>query len=253
MPMRLAAPFKANDLVWLNGLYQMADVVSMEDIYHGANDPQIDVSAPTTIGLRHDCDNVIHPAVALARWEEYHQVFATYYVLHSAPYWQDKKLLRESLETIAGLGHEIGIHNDALTVALQTGRDPADILHEAIDELRGYGHTIRSTVAHGHHLCRVAHYVNDEMFDGCERPDYGKPGRWLEYRGQRVQIPWMKLSEFGLDFDANWLPRGDYLSDSGGHWSQPFDEVANAWPSRGQLHILQHPDWWAEAFEQVAA
>jgi hypothetical protein len=56
-----------------------------------------------------------------------------------------------------------------------------------------------------------------------------------------------------LDFDANWLPRGDYLSDSGGRWSQPFSEVAAAWPARGQLHMLVHPCWWTEAFERVAA
>lgn len=35
--------------------------------------------------------------------------------------------------------------------------------------------------------------------------------------------------------------------------SQPFAEVADAWPSRGQLHMLQHPDWWGEAFERSDA
>lgn len=245
--MRASAPFRAQDLEALAQLYDRADNVQpMVDVFNGW-------TTGGSIAVRHDCDNVIVPAMHLAAWEAIHGYRSTYYILHSAPYWNDKPLLTQALDVIVGYGHEIGIHNDALTVALQTGRDPADILHQAIDELRGYGHTIRSTVAHGHHLCRVANYVNDEMFVGCDRPDYGDRFRTLTYHGRSVNIEPLPLSVFGLDFDANWLPRGDYLSDSGGHWSQPFDEVAEAWPSRGQLHILQHPDWWAEAFEQVAA
>lgn len=202
-------------------------------------------AASDVIGLRHDCDNVITPAVHMADWEYQHGYRSTYYVLHTAPYWREKHLLRGSLEEIAGFGHEIGIHNDAITVALETGRSPADILHEAIDELRGYGHTIRSTVAHGNARCHVDRYVNDEMFRECRRDGYGDIGR-LGFRP-------VSLADFGLDFDANWLPRGDYLSDSGGNWSQPFDQVAAAFPSKGQLHMLVHPDWWHEAFDREKA
>jgi hypothetical protein len=221
-------------------------LVAMEDI---------DGAAAMTIGMRHDCDNVIAPAVHMAEWEAERGYRSTYYILHTAPYWNDKPLLREALFAIADCGHEIGIHNDALTVALQTGRDPADVLHEAIDELRSYGHTIRSTVAHGNSLCGVAHYVNDEMFVGCQRPAYGPADRTLEHGGRQVTLLPRPLAEFGLDFDANWLPRGDYLSDSGGRWSQPFDEVAGAFPTRGQLHLNLHADWWGEAFtsKEVAA
>jgi hypothetical protein len=240
-------PFMPADLLALEALLDRAPwVASMEEIFDGEPWPQ-------AIGMRHDCDNVIHPAVKLAAWEDERGYYSTYYILHTSPYWQDKYLLRTSLETIAGCGHEIGIHNDAITVALQTGRDPADILFEATEELRSYGHDIRSTVAHGNQLCHVANYVNDEMFQGCSRPSYGDADRTLEHQGHRIPITPVALSEFGLDFDANWLPRGDYLSDSGGAWSQPFDEVAAAWPARGQLHILQHPDWWSDAFVKVAA
>jgi hypothetical protein len=238
--MRACEPFLPDDLAALGDLFDRAHVTTMEDIFDGAR-------LPTTIGLRHDCDNVIVPAVHMAGWEAFNGYRATYYILHTAPYWQDKNLLRGSLDVIASAGHEIGIHNDAITVALETRRDPAEILHEAIDELRSYGHTIRSTVAHGNHRCSIDRYVNDEMFVGCHRRDYGDIGR--------LGITPTPLADFGLDFDANWLSRGDYLSDSGGRWSQPFHEVAEAFPSRGQLHLLVHCDWWAQAFEpaEVAA
>jgi hypothetical protein len=245
---RVCYPFLRDDLEALERFYEQATaVVAMEDIYdHGDGHQNL-------LGVRHDCDNVIHPAVRLAEWEEARGYRSTYYILHTSPYWQDKTLLRESLDRIAECGHEIGIHNDALTVALETGRDPAHFLHEAVAELRYYGHTVRSTVAHGNRLCHIAKYVNDEMFVGCQRPDYGAADRMLEHGGRSCRLTPLPLAEFGLDFDANWIPRGDYLSDSGGRWSQPFDDVVTAWPERGQLHILQHPDWWAEAFERVPA
>lgn len=246
--MRAEAPFQADDLQDLLGLYERAArVVAMEDVFD--RDPWL----PSVIGLRHDCDNVILPAVDLARWENQNGIRSTYYILHTSPYWENKPFLQESLEAIVAEGHEVGIHNDALTVALQTGRDPVEVLEEAIGELRSYGHEIRSTVAHGHQICRKAGYVNDEIFDSCGRPDQGAPDRTLRYDGRTVTIQPVSLARFGLDFDANWLPRGDYLSDSGGRWSQDFDQVKRALPARGQLHVLQHPDWWAEAFQRVGA
>jgi hypothetical protein len=241
---RLCAPFLPADLEALDALYQRAgSIVRMDTVFDAlGNDIYF---MPGSIAVRHDCDNVIHPAVRMASWERDRGYTSTYYILHTSPYWQDKDLLRRSCESIAELGHEIGIHNDAITVALETGRDPAEVLHEVTDELRSYGHTIRSTVAHGNHLCRVHNYVNDEMFDTCYRDDYGSI--------ERLGFNTTPLSAFGLEFDANWLPRGDYLSDSGGRWSQDFDQVAHTWPAKGQLHMLVHPDWWAEAFERVAA
>lgn len=229
--------FLPADLAELDELYQRAHaIVPMEDIFDGERRPGV-------IGVRHDCDNVIAPAVRMAEWEADRGYRSTYYILHTSPYWQDKLLLWTSVARIAECGHEIGIHNDALTVALETGRDPADVLAEAIFELEDFGVPIRSTVAHGNSRCHVDHYVNDEMFVGCYRPDYGDIGR-LGF----TPVP---LSDFGLDFDSNWLHRGDYLSDSGGAWSQPFAEVAAAFPGRGQLHMLVHPDWWGEAFDQA--
>jgi hypothetical protein len=228
-------PFLPADLDALDGLLSRASAVApMEDVADGLTDD-------LTIGLRHDCDNVIEPAVRMAEWEARRGYRSTYYILHTSPYWQDKPLLCESLDQIASYGHEIGIHNDAITVALETGRRPSDILAEAVGELRGYGHTIRSTVAHGNARCHVDHYVNDEMFSECYRPGYGGI--------DRLGFQTYTLAAFGLDFDANWLTRGDYLSDSGGQWSRAFADVAVEWPTKGQLHILQHPDWWGAALE----
>lgn len=233
--MRRGAPFQPDDLDDLGVLLSQASaVVAMEDVYDG----HTDVGA---VGMRHDCDNVISPAVHMAEWEAERGWRATYYILHTAPYWNDKRLLRACLERIVGLGHTIGIHNNAVADSVRFGGDPTVILDLAVHELRSYGFEIRSTVAHGDPLCHVERFVNDEMFLGCERTGWGG-----------VPLRPVPLGMFGLEFDANWLPRGDYVSDSGGEWSRPFDTVKVP-ADLGQLHMLVHPDWWGEAFDRVQA
>jgi hypothetical protein len=237
--MRSSAPFQPDDLADLDGLLDQATaVVAMWDIHAGARDPRI-------VGLRHDVDNRIEPAVDMAAWEAERGYRATYYILHTAPYWDNKALLERSLHTISEQGHEIGIHNNALAESARTGRDPRLILVEAIVELQGYGYDIQGTVAHGDPGCygpdgQVA-FVNDQLFEECVRPEYVQP---LE------PVP---LHQFGLAYDANWLGRGAYLSDSGGRWNPPgFQAAADLFPFlQGQLHILVHPDWWAEAFAPI--
>lgn len=237
--MRAQAPFQPDDLIALRGLLDMADeVVPMREIADGHTDALV-------IGLRHDLDNVIEPAVQFAHWEADRGYLATFYALHGTDYWNDEVLLRTALEAIAEDGHEIGLHNNALAEASTTGGDPCEILAEALERLRGFGFDVRGTVAHGDSRCydgsgQVA-FVNDEMFRECDR---GNPDRAV-----------CSLADFGLDYEANWLPRGAYLSDSGGRWSSDFSQFAAAFPYPGQLHMLVHPCWWDEAFvtQEIAA
>jgi len=239
------APFRADDLAELDSklLGRATSVVAMEDIAAGAD------RAPGVIGMRHDCDNVIEPAVHLAQWEAERGYRSTYFILHTSPYWDDKPLLQRSLEQIANSGHEIGIHLDALTAALMHGGDPLEIAHQAIEELRGYGYPITGSAAHGHRLCREVGYVNDEIFVECRRHEFPDGERVLHWDGRDVKIQPVPLATFGLTYDSPWLPRDIYLSDSGGRWSQPFDTVAAEYhPGRHDLHMLVHPDWWGEAF-----
>lgn len=244
--MRTESPFRADDLAELEQLYARASaVVAMEDIAGGLTDS-------TMIGLRHDVDNFIAPAVAMADWEAERGIRSTYFILHTAPYWQQKDTLRASLETIAECGHEIGFHVNAITAAVETGRDPLAIVAEAVGELRSYGFPVRGVVAHGDSACYEHGFVNDEIFTESARPPYGAPDRVIAGRVRLSPVP---RATFGFDYDPNWLSRGEYLSDSGGRWSQPFARMVASYPFEGQLHMLVHPDWWSEAFvaDRVAA
>lgn len=243
--MRRSSPFRADDLADLDErLYSRASaVVAMRDVFDGARGNGV-------IGVRHDVDNVIDPAVAMAEWEAERGYRSTYFILHTSPYWQDKDLLRRSVDRIAELGHEIGFHVNAISEAITSRRDPVEIVEEAVAELRSFGHPVSGVVAHGDPLCHQYGFVNDEMFLESARPLYGAADRTV---AGIVPLRPVSRSRFGFDYDPNWLSRGDYLSDSGGTWSQPFDKVANRFPGPGQLHMLVHADWWGEAFVGVAA
>jgi hypothetical protein len=235
--------FSARDLAQLDTILlpPARAVVSMQEIHAGARDEDV-------IGLRHDVDDnpgALQTALKLADWEAARGYRSTYFILHTARYWRDERTLRPALEQIAAAGHELGIHANALTVALRAGGDPAEILHAALERLRGYGFPIVGVAPHGDPACHRAGFVNDELFAECPRPDWGAPDRELTLDGRTVQLQPRPLADFGLRYETYRLPHGRYLSDSGGAWNVPPESVADG---PGQLHILQHPDWWSRAF-----
>lgn len=245
------APFTASDLDDLDALLSRAErVVPMRDVAKGDTGERV-------IGLRHDVDDnegALETALRLGEWEYRHGYAATYYLLHDCHYWGEEMLI--VAEALEEMGHEIGIHVNAIAEGLRQKRDPHLLLHEAITYLRQVV-KVRGCVAHGDPLCRVGdviRFVNDEMFSESSRPDVGPATRTLRHDGVDLRLAPIPRSTYGLEYDANWLSRGDYLSDSGGQWSERFEDVAERWPTQGQLHLLVHPDWWSQAFviEEVA-
>jgi hypothetical protein len=246
----------------------------MREVLAGKRDSRI-------IGMRHDVDNhrdALATAVELARWEDEHGWHSTYFLLHTAKYWWDGRW-RKAAETIASLGHEIGLHVDALAYALEFGGDPHALVFDALSDLREAGHRVTGIVGHGNPLCHKAHFANDEQFVECVRSDMGEPDRVLRYKGRTLKIDPRPLADFGLEYesislrmyegdDGIWRTRPNqlYNTDSGGQWYHPFEETVAEFESRlrrpgqfevrgGQLHLLIHPDHWSEAFSlhEVAA
>jgi len=217
---RITKTFGAQDLADLEwNLNRATAVVPMREVVGKPND---------VIGLRHDVDHDLEAAVRMAEWEYQRGFRSTYFVLHTAWYWRRpgesglSDLLKSSLERIAELGHEIGIHNNALAEQrFSSNYTAADLLAYELGLLRGLGHEIVGTAAHGDERCydpnKKLLFVNYDMFKTTP------------------------LSDFGLEYESIWLPRALYLSDSGGKWNGSDDGFPSA---DGQLHMLVHPDWW---------
>jgi hypothetical protein len=245
--MRTKAPFLVDDLQELDErlLRRAERVVPMRDVFKGDRGKRV-------IGLRHDVDDnpySFETALAFAGWEFERGYSSTYFLLHGSHYWDEEMLTL--VERFVDLGHEVGIHVNAIAEALLLDRDPHMILAEAIHELRGTGVRISGCVAHGDNLCHEVGFVNDEMFVESRRADWGEPDRVLAFGRVRRKLEPLPRSVYELEYDPNWLPRSDYLSDSSGKWSQPFSEVVQRFGTDGQLHILIHPDWWVDAFAGV--
>ncbi len=273
--MKTHAPFRADDLEEFDErlLSKASRVIEMEDSFDGDR-------AANTIALRHDCDSAasLDYAANLARWEADRGYRSSYYILHTSAYWGYSRFSR-LLDEIASYGHEIGIHTDALAESLVTGEDPDIILERAIKRLRDLGHTVRGAAGHGNAICNrqaapgEPWFSNDEQFLECRRTQFNgepmPPADRMLWRGEVTrQLSPRSLSDFGLEYEALWLSVPFYfrLSDSGGKWcdegfegivdrfSQQLDVTKAAITDEDpmQLHVLQHPDWWGEAFVPLA-
>lgn len=237
----------AKHLTALDQLYaQSSGVIPMKAVYFGRHKPDV-------IAVRHDVDDnegSWQTALKMARWEHDGGYLSTYFLLHSASYW-GRPGFWEGVQEIASLGHEVGIHNNAIATAIRTGREPFWILEEAVVDLEEtLGTNVVGTVAHGDELCQDRwglRFVNDEIFTECARPNVGKGNRVI--RGTNLRLDPQPLVTFGLLYDSNYLPRKWYVSDSGGSWSQPWQRTVEQFASQeGQLHLNIHPDWWGRAF-----
>jgi hypothetical protein len=268
--MRDRAPFNMADLEDLDTLFMSrADrVVPLRDVVAGDR-------APNVIGMRHDCDSGQSLLVAthMAAWEQEHGYRSTYYILHGAPYWNATGF-EDHLEEIALCGHEIGIHVNALAEAFRTGRHPDAILEDALGRLRGLGHDVIGAAGHGDRLCSYGAgpdegwFANDEQFLECRREQVGDRvieggSREICRGGVSLLLQPRPLADFGLEYEALFcgLPYHFRFSDSGGKWSREvrptvalFSEYAKTTTAPEtpedprQLHLLIHPDWWANAF-----
>jgi hypothetical protein len=228
---------EAVDLKKLEQLFEMASFVStLRDLYEKPD------SSPDNIGLRHDVDDRGWDSVlAMAQWEKDRGIRSTWYFLHTAPYWSH--LMGPTLRSLVYMGHEIGIHNNAIAENKRTGEDPFIILERAITELCDWsGVPIRTTAAHGDLLCHQYGFVNYDMFTECQKQRSGS-----SYDG-----PKLPLATLGLEYAGDWLPRAAYMTDSGGIWNPgpanpTLDDALEEFPYAGRMIILQHPDWWPKA------
>lgn len=147
-----------------------------------------------------------------------------------------------AVERIASLGHEIGLHNNATTVELVTGRPADEVLQGRLAELRELA-PVTGTASHGDALRRSLSYTNLELYDEHRNAVVPLPaGEW--------RIPSWPLRHYGLDYDCDLLGRPRlYVCDSGGDWgyggrAATLEQAADGFPHERQIHMLMHPEWW---------
>lgn len=205
--------------------------------------PVREAGDPRAVVLRHDVDHNLEHALLFARWEARLGIRATYYVLPTAWYWGEDEtpdLIRE----LAALGHEVGVHQDAVAEAFRRGYSSpvdgsvlpvgncdmaAEILTAQIEAVRRMGVEVSGTSTHGTELWRTSGVTNAFLWAAGYTAD-----------------------DFGLQYaDVYHLHRKAlYISDNRGGWNAPLRKE----PGRS-THVLTHPAHWAieELAEEEAA
>ena len=200
------------------------DVVPLREFATGSGDT----------ALRHDVDDRVESALELARREHARGLRATYFVLHTASYYGRPDLL-DRLRELQALGHEIGWHNDLVTLALVHAVDPEPYLRRELERIRGGGIDLVGVSAHGSPWCDRLGFHNDYAFADLPQPLPGFPTRFA---------PIGTLADFGFEYDAYSLGEDAYFSDSRfveGRREHPADLVLE--PGKRTI-ALTHPCHW---------
>jgi hypothetical protein len=201
------------------------DVVPLREFAQGRGD----------LALRHDVDSSLWSALELARREHDRDLRATYFVLHTAPYWTRPDLLGR-LRELRSLGHEIGFHNDLVTLERTQKVDIDAYARQELARLRGAGIEIVGAAAHGSPWCHRLGFHNNYAFAGWDEPVPGFPAREVRRK--------LDPAALGLEYEAYHVPRDEYFSDASfvnGRRCHPLDlELV---PGRRTI-VLVHPCHW---------
>ena len=195
--------------------------------------------------IRHDVDHSLQHALHFATIEAHLGFRSTYFLLHSANYFDYSPLFAQRVKELAGLA-DIGFHNDAISTWLRGGKteDLKTIVQRPVDFLRDLGVEVLGTASHGSSECYEYHFINYQLWRECQKED-------------RLQHPKFFLGDFGFEYEAYFLPRALYLSDSGGVWQGAKVHAFESELDRdfalekevdqftqGAFQILIHPIWW---------
>jgi hypothetical protein len=201
------------------------EVVPLRELARGEGD----------LALRHDVDSRLDGALVLARLEHDRGLRATYFLLHTASYWNEPDLPSRA-RRLQELGHEVGFHNDLVTLQRLEGVDAGAYLRDQLARLRDGGIEIVGAAAHGSPWCHRLGFHNNYVFAGWDEPVPGFPA---------TEVP-QKLdpADFGLEYEAYHVPRDVYFSDStfvDGRRAHPADLRLE--PGKRTI-VLVHPCHW---------
>lgn len=201
------------------------------------------------VGLRHDVDDRLESALRLARLEHRHGLRSTYFVLHTAAYWHDPSLILTLRALQDDLGHEIGWHNDLVTLQCVYGIDARAYLARELGRLREGGLRIHGVASHGSPYCYRLGYHNNYFFADFpeEVPGFPNTSVVRTDRGE-CTIEKAHLADFGFYYEAYHLDNGLYFSDStfndrGVRWHPDELDPPPFRPGEKAI-ILIHPCHW---------
>ncbi len=172
--------------------------------------------------LRHDIDRSLSRALTMARMEKELGVRATYFVrVHAPTYNVFEYNTYRALQEIRSLGHEIGLHFEAVDFGHINGEAPLEVFQREKAVLEtALNITVVSAAAHGEHS-RSGPGHNRDFFQCFTKEQVG-----IKYDA----------------YDTAFTREMKYISDSSGIWREGC--MCNHIGKYPRLQILVHPCWW---------
>lgn len=180
-----------------------------------------DPSRPKTVIMRHDVDYTLNGVGELAEIEARRGVSATFFFrVHAHEYNCFAPHVYQLISDIRGLGHEIGLHFEAMTISRALDMDPTALLTREKRVLESItGETVRSASEH-RDISQVVHSTG-YYHDVANPKDIGFENYALEDR---------------------FFKEMKYLSDSNGFWRE--GDPLQHYDRHSRFQVLVHPDWW---------
>ena len=213
-----------------------------------------------TIFLRHDVDYDLTGALEMARIEHKYGFRGTYFILHSARYYgiTRKNYVRHNDRIIPILlkmqdeyGHEIGWHNDLVTLECIYGVNPREYLQEELQWLRNNGIKIAGVAAHDSIYRRRFNYHNRYFFHDLS--DNSLCEQLVNVNGDQRFITKAYLKDFDLEYEAynvegisSSFGDCDFIGNKRRRWSLEDLRLAD-FGLGARIIIVIHPIHWARS------
>jgi hypothetical protein len=225
--------------------------------------PQKDFAKTTSpdkviISMRYDIDVNINAAVKFAYRENKYGIHSTYFFLHTSEYYgkTEKSNFTRNPDIIYYLkkiqdafGHELGFHNDLITLQVVYDISPSVFLRDELTWLRNNGISVFGTCAHGSPFCYTYNYTNSYFWKSFpnEGGTFGNHN-YVQLKDKTVYYEKDDPSNYNLTYNADILPRDYFFSDvhpkpGRNRWNMNMVNFDTIKPG-SKVIILLHPSIW---------
>jgi hypothetical protein len=145
--------------------------------------------------------------------------------------------------------HEVGFHNDLVTLQVCYGISPKPFLKNELEWLRGNGLVITGSVAHGSAYSPIYHYLNSFFWEGGEKDTTDVFYNWktVQKGYELIVLEKDKMSNYGLNYEGYELKWDYYFADcnyfNGKRWHMGMVDWDSIEPGK-KVVLLLHPQHW---------
>lgn len=233
----------------LNELTNTRYLVVQEKDYESTNAPE-----KIVVCMRHDIDANPFSALIMAEMESKKGIHSTYFILTTALYYGELTssgvkryaCMDQVYKKLMSFGHEIGVHNDLISLMLIADIDPMEFQKKEIEYYTSVGIPIIGAASHGVTLVTGKGLNNTWVYSEFKKPVL------FEFKGKSYNLGNISLADVGFKYEDYLFRYSQRTSDVGGRFTssiksaQNYVEFFQACKPGDRVGILTHPVWWGK-------